>query len=127
LATNFNDTYRQVQTEAQHSEQQLWKLEHQTFGTSHAEIGAYLMGLWNLENPIIEAIAFHHSPGKSVASRVGLLTAVHVANALDHEEDPSQDPESDLRYDHAYLDRLGVSNRISEWRRVCVEYAERNA
>lgn len=127
LATNFNDTYRQVQTEAQHSEQQLWKLEHQTFGTSHAEIGAYLMGLWNLENPIIEAIAFHHSPGKSVASRVGLLTAVHVANALDHEEDPSQDPESDLRYDHEYLDRLGVSNRISEWRRVCVEYAERNA
>ena len=85
------------------------------------------MGLWNLENPIIEAIAFHHCPANSVSSQMGLLAAVHIANALDHEEDSPEDQESDLQYDNEYLDRLGVSNRIPEWRQVCKEYAERNA
>jgi HD-like signal output (HDOD) protein len=79
------------------------------------------MGVWNLENPIIEAIAFHHCPSKSVSSQLELLTAVHVANALVHEEDASQDQEMKLQYDPEYLDRLGVSDRITEWRRVCRE------
>jgi putative nucleotidyltransferase with HDIG domain len=127
LATNFKDTYRQVLTESQNSDHNLWELEHETFGTSHAEIGAYLMGLWNLDNPIIEAIAFHHCPANSVSSQMGLLAAVHIANALDHEEDSPEDQESDLQYDNEYLDRLGVSNRIPEWSQVCKEYAERNA
>lgn len=120
LATNFKDTYRQLLTESQNSTHELWELEHETFGTSHAEIGAYLMGLWNLENPIIEAIAFHHCPAKSVSTQMGLLAAVHVANALDHAEGLPQDQQMDLQYDDEYLDRLGVANRIPEWRQLCI-------
>jgi len=127
LATNFKDTYQKVLVESRNSDQKLWELEYATFGTSHAEIGAYLMGLWNLENPIIEAIAFHHCPSKSAASQLGLLTIVHVANALDHEEGSPEDQQPELQYDNEYLDRLGVSDRIPEWRRICIEYAERNA
>jgi len=127
LATNFKDTYQKVLVESRNSDQKLWELEYATFGTSHAEIGAYLMGLWNLENPIIEAIAFHHCPSKSAASQLGLLTIVHVANALDHEEESPEDQQPELQYDNEYLDRLGVSDRIPEWRRICIEYAERNA
>ena len=127
LATNFKDTYQQVLTESRNSDHKLWQLEQAAFGTSHAEIGAYLMGLWNLETPIIEAIAFHHCPLKSAVSQLGLLTAVHAANALDHEKDSPEGQEPDLQYDNEYLDRLGVSDRIPEWRRVCNEYAERNA
>jgi putative nucleotidyltransferase with HDIG domain len=126
LATNFKDTYRQVLAEFNNSDSQLWELEYATFGTSHAEIGAYLMGLWNLENPIIEAIAFHHCPSKSVSSNLGLLTAVHVADALDREEDGPQDQQIELPCDRDYLDRLGVSGRIAEWRTVSKAYAERN-
>lgn len=120
LATNFKDTYRQLLTESQNSTHELWELEHETFGTSHAEIGAYLMGLWNLENPIIEAIAFHHCPAKSVSTQMGLLAAVHVANAIDHAEGLPQDQQMDLQYDDEYLDRLGVANRIPEWRQLCI-------
>ena len=127
LATNFNQTYRQVLTESRNSGHNLWDLEYGTFGTSHAEIGAYLMGLWNLENPIIEAVAFHHCPAKSVSSDMGLLTAVHVANALEHEDDLQSDRETELQFDTEYLAGLGVVNRIPEWRQACKEYAERNA
>jgi len=127
LATNFPKPYRQVLAEAQNSDQYLWDLEYETFGTSHAEIGAYLMGLWNLENPIIEAIAFHHCPLKSMARNMGLLTAVHVGDALDHSEHQTEDQDPDIKFDIEYLDNLRVANRIPEWRQVCRELSERNA
>jgi HD-like signal output (HDOD) protein len=101
-------------------------IEYAVADGSRSMIGAYLMGLWNLENPIIEAIAFHHCPSKSGSSKLGLLTAVHVANALDHEEDGPQDQEMKLPCDIEYLDRMGVSDRITEWHRVCKENTERN-
>jgi HD-like signal output (HDOD) protein len=86
------------------------------------------MGLWNIENPIIEAIAFHHCPSKSVSAQMGLLTAVHIANGLDHEDaSPEEDPETEQQFDNEYLDRLGISDRVPEWRQVCKGYAERNA
>ncbi len=127
LATNFNDTYEQLMAESRKADRQLWELEQNAFGTSHAEIGAYLMGLWNIEYPIIEAIAFHHCPSKSASTQMGLLTAVHIADGLDHEDESSQIAEAGFVYDNAYLDRLGVSGRITEWRQISKVYGERNA
>ncbi len=127
LATNFNQTYKQVVAESQSSDSQLWELEQEAFGTSHAEIGAYLMGLWNIESPIIEAIAFHHCPSRSASNHMGLLAAVHIANGLDHEEASADDQAAEQLYDNEYLDRLGVSDRVPDWRQVCKAYAERNA
>jgi len=127
LATSFQKPYRQVLAEAQNSGHHLWHLEYETFGTGHAEIGAYLMGLWNLETPIIEAIAFHHRPAKSMARNMGLLTAVHVGNALDHKGRLAEDQDPDLQLDIEYLANLGVANRIPQWRQVCSVLPERNA
>ena len=127
LATNFQQPYRRVLAEAQNSGRNLWDLEYEAFGTSHAEIGAYLMGLWNLDNQIIEAIAFHHRPAQSMARDVNLLTAVHIGNALDHNGHREVEQESGLQFDEEYLDNLGVADRIPEWRQVCRELFERKA
>ena len=126
LATNFSQSYQQVITEAQDSSRHLWELEYETFGTSHAEIGAYLMGLWSLENSIIEAIAFHHCPAKSMNQNMGLLTAVHFGDAVDNNGSTATDQPTDLHLDTGYLDDLGVADQISEWRQVCEELTERN-
>ena len=126
LATSFNKSYQQILAEAQGTSQNLWELECETFGASHAEIGAYLMGLWRMETPIIEAIAFHHMPEKSRNQNMGLLTAVHISNALDHEERTTTDKNNNLRYDNEYLNNLGVANRIPELRQTCIGLGERN-
>ena len=34
-------------------------VERKIIGTAHAAVGAYLLGLWGLPTPIIEAVAFH--------------------------------------------------------------------
>lgn len=36
--------------------------ERATFSSTHAEVGAYLLGLWGLPHPIVEAAALHHRP-----------------------------------------------------------------
>ena len=127
LATNFDQTYRQVLTESRKSGQNLWDLEYGAFGTSHAEIGAYLMGLWNLENPIVEAVAFHHRPAKSASSDMGLLAAVHVANGLEREAELPSDQEPEMLFDAEYLTHLQITDRIPKWRQACKKYMERTA
>lgn len=127
LAINFKKPYRQILSEAQDSGRNLLDLEYEAFGTSHAEIGAYLMGLWRLETPIIEAIAFHHLPARSLNQNMGLLTAVHVADALEHEARIPAGQNIDLQCDSAYLDKLEITGRIPQWRQVCRESMERNA
>ena len=124
LATDFQEPYKEVLTAAKGSDRNLWDLEYEVFGTSHAEIGAYLMGLWSLETPIIEAIAFHHCPANSMSQDMGLLTAVHIGNAIDHNGQPSTNGNTDLQYDAQYLDTLGITDRIPAWRQICSELAE---
>jgi HD-like signal output (HDOD) protein/ActR/RegA family two-component response regulator len=128
LVANFQEPYQKVLTEAGKTRQNLWDLEIERFGTSHAEIGAYLMGLWGLEYPVIEAIAFHHRPGKSLSNSTGLLTAVHFGDAFDRlKKDPNDlNGENGLQQlDRGYLDNLGVAGRINDWQTVCNELTER--
>jgi len=126
LATNFEKSYRQLLIEAKGTGRNPLDMEYEVFGTSHAEIGAYLMGLWRLENPIIEAIAFHHLPTRSMTQNIGLLTAVHVANALEHEAQEPPGETIELQCDTEYLDKLEITVRIPQWRQVCSELTERN-
>lgn len=123
LLTNFPKPYKQVLEAARRSDRNLWDIEYEAFGTSHAEIGAYLMGLWSLDTPIIEAIAFHHCPANSMSGNMGLLTAVHIGNAIDHNDQPSTNGNTDLLYDAQYLDTLGLADRLPAWRQVCSELA----
>ncbi len=38
--------------------------EYIVMKTSHAELGAYLLGLWGIPDNIVEPVAFHHNPSK---------------------------------------------------------------
>ena len=128
LVTNFQAPYQKLLTEARQTKQNLWDLENSLFGTSHAEIGAYLMGLWGLEYPVIEAIAYHHCPGKSLSNSTGLLTAVHFGDAFDRLRNDGNDQDNGngwKQLDRGYLDNLGVADRINNWQSVCHELTER--
>ncbi len=53
--------------------------ERRGFQASHAELGAYVMALWNIPAPIVEAIAYHHAPAAAVNPKNPVLMAVHAA------------------------------------------------
>lgn len=89
-----------------------YQIEQEVFGATHAGLAAYLLGLWGLPAMIIEAVAFHHTPEKSTHQKFSPLTAVHVANALEHELDGGN---STLNQE--YLASLGVAGRLDAWRK----------
>lgn len=94
------------------------ELERQHLGTTHAEAGAYILGLWNLPPRIVEAVALQHAPNVITYDGFCGVSAVHVAAAVLGEtaEPPSRHFAPALDLD--YLGRLGVSAKIEPWRQL---------
>jgi putative nucleotidyltransferase with HDIG domain len=56
--------YKQVMDFIERTGCDLVEAEYNVMKTSHAELGAYLLGLWGISDNIVEAVAFHHNPSK---------------------------------------------------------------
>jgi len=67
---------------AAQKQMQLHEAETQIFGVSHAEVGAYLLGIWGLPYPVIEAVAHHHVPQRVASCQFDVLAALAVGHSL---------------------------------------------
>jgi HD-like signal output (HDOD) protein len=65
----------------------LTQAEYEILGASHAEIGAYLLAIWGLPYPVVEAVAHHHQPGRVKSAGLDALSALAVAMALTGDDD----------------------------------------
>jgi putative nucleotidyltransferase with HDIG domain len=65
----------------------MYEAETRVLGASHAEVGAYLLGLWGLPYPIVEAVARHHTPEGVRIGKFDVLPALAVAMALSGTDD----------------------------------------
>ena len=61
--------------------------EQQVIGASHAQIGAYLLGIWGVPYPVVEAVAHHHAPESAPSGEFDVLAVLAVAHALTPEDD----------------------------------------
>jgi len=113
---NLNLQYDEVVAKAHRESQPLEAVEASVLGATHAEVGGYLLGLWGLPVPIVEAITLHHKPADSLAIGLTPLTAVHVAEAFCQPANgpeaapPARSPDLD------YLATLGVVEQLDSWK-----------
>jgi len=56
--------------------------EERAIGTHHGLLGAYLLDVWGLPDPVVEAVGFHDRPLESPTRSFGPLAAVHLAIGL---------------------------------------------
>lgn len=108
LGANFPVEYQKIMACTPTGGLAAVQLEMELFGSSHAELGGYLLALWGLTAPVVEAVALHHSPLNSPVPCFGALAAVHAADGLvqsDHAD----------RLDLAYLAKLGLAARLPVW------------
>jgi HD-like signal output (HDOD) protein len=56
--------------------------ERHVIGASHAEVGAYLLGLWGLPYSVVEAVAFQHAPAQVAHAQFDVLAALVIAESL---------------------------------------------
>jgi HD-like signal output (HDOD) protein len=90
--------------------------EYRIFGTTHAEVGAYLLGLWGLPDILVEAIAFHHSPNQAIRREIGPLAMVHAADVLEHELDHKYAPGVGNQFDLEYLEAVNLADHLPLWK-----------
>jgi HD-like signal output (HDOD) protein len=116
LAANFPRQYGEVLEKMEAAQLSPCDAEREVFGCSHAEIGGYLLGLWGLPVPVVEAIALHHSPTSSPSHAFTALTATCAANALVHGAEATAELEP-------YLTTLGLNERLPIWKDAVQENA----
>jgi putative nucleotidyltransferase with HDIG domain len=97
------------------SDRPLHRAEIEALGSSHAEIGAYLLGIWGLPFTVVEAVARHHDPETVPHTEFDVLSGVHIADLLAREvETGNTVPWNAERL--AYLESLGVASKLDGWR-----------
>jgi HD-like signal output (HDOD) protein len=91
--------------------------ERATMGSSHAEIGGYLLGIWGLSDSIVAAVAHHHAPERLQPGPFNALAAVAVAHALADTDDTAAfgtAPRPDARVGAEYLQSVSAPFSWSE-------------
>ncbi len=112
LAFNFPDQYGKTIRAAQEQGADTLVAEQDAFGANHADVGGYLLGLWGLPVPVVDAIALHHQPKHSADAAFTPLTAVHAANALVKAGGGTLPA-----WDSDYLCRLSLGDHAAVWQK----------
>lgn len=91
--------------------------EYEIFQTTHAEVGAYLLGQWGIPDSIIEVSAYHNHVSNFKGTKVSSLTIVHVANGLLTKKSISNQityPKIDMDY----LESLNLIDKFNDWESI---------
>ena len=121
LAANVPEGFKEALVKAREEKVLASEAEVSVFGASHGELGACLLSIWGLPMPIVEAVALHHHPIRFLSRQFCPLTAVHAANAIEHELQVENAGASCATADAGYLTELGLIERMDVWRDLCRE------
>jgi HD-like signal output (HDOD) protein len=109
LAQGLTAEYRRVVQHARREGVPLPAAEAELLGATHADVGACLLGLWGLPEPIVELVRHHHTPDRAPEPLRTAAAAVCFAEAsLEGAEDRAA----------AALDRAGCAGLLPAWRSI---------
>jgi HD-like signal output (HDOD) protein len=122
LAAGRRREFADVRRRAKAEHRPFHEVEYDTFGATHAAVGAYLLGMWGLPFPMVEATAYHHSPRRVAAGERRLLAAVHLADVLMSTAEPDrEDHTPEQRLDIGFLDSCGIRPDLPRWSQLARE------
>jgi len=124
LASTMPDAFCAVLAKMNDQGSTQTEAEEELLGISHAEIGAYLLGLWGINDLVVEAVAHHHHPTRIKHTALDCSSAVYLANLLAHELEihPDDAQGAELRTaDRKELQDLGVLGQFSSFRVLALE------
>jgi HD-like signal output (HDOD) protein len=122
LAIGLRDDFLRATRLASEQSRPLPLIEKELLGTTHAEVGAYLLGLWGLPFSIVEAVLLHHEPGRVTDGPCDVLAAVHAADALaDLGSRDGKNLADPAELDIAFFERTGFAQAMESWRAIAEE------
>jgi putative nucleotidyltransferase with HDIG domain len=114
IAFNFPEEFNEIKSRMAKEGMTAWRAEQLLLGASHAEIGAYLLGLWGLPLIVIKAVQQHHQPPLKDQAGIDHTALVHVADAI--EKTTAQSPEKGLvDLSAEYINHLHLNESVARW------------
>jgi putative nucleotidyltransferase with HDIG domain len=86
-----------------------------TIDEHHAEVGAYLLGLWGFPSHIVAAVALHHHPDRRADTGLDLTVLIHLADRLVHWQGEDSPSPTDLGIEPGLLEKLQLSDHLPQW------------
>ncbi|MFN8179005.1 MAG: response regulator [bacterium] len=118
LVTHDAEKYRKVRERIAREPRRHSEIELEVYHATHAEIGAYLLGLWGFPDDVVRAVAFHARPLGSWDDAGGATTWVHVADALARAAGGPKDLATS-HVDVEYLRAHGWADKLPQWTELC--------
>jgi HD-like signal output (HDOD) protein len=121
LAARAPAHFKRALEETEAEGRPLYAVETDLMGVSHAEVGAYLLGIWGPPSPVVAAVAHHHHPERVPQDSLDAVGIVYISNILAHQVAdlaPSAETLARLEIDPEYLERLGVTEPFPGWQEM---------
>jgi len=114
LASETPDMYRKINALSAIDKIPSYRAEYRLLGTTHTEIGAFLLGLWGLPIDVITAIARHHNLQGQIKGEVSATVLLHFADTVEQQlaGTPGAGPNIEA------LEKLGLGDRLDNWRAI---------
>jgi HD-like signal output (HDOD) protein len=130
LASRLPDQFELALRTSLKENRPLHAVEKDLSGIGHAEIGAYLLGLWGLPPAIVNAVQRHHQPplAEQPVKELDALAITHIADALAFETQWEQSGDGPPPYslmNAEYVESLGVTGRLPEWKTLATQAWDR--
>ena len=112
LNRHFRDEYQRIIGIVRETDLTFLEAEESVLGVTHADVGRWLAERWNLPEQLVEAVAFHHTPGKAVLNS-DLTSLVHCADVMAFRL-PGMKVEFDkgVDFDREALNRLQLNDSV---------------
>ncbi|GLH71967.1 signal transduction protein [Geothrix limicola] len=120
LASNFAETYDKAADLVVTEKVIISTAEQEFFGVTHAEVGAYLLGLWGLPAEILNIVSLHHRVHLQDEGHMTPLIAVHAADIFSGVLTNHPLFESG-RLNQVAIERAGVQDRVRSWEALVKE------
>jgi putative nucleotidyltransferase with HDIG domain len=119
LISNFNKTYNVIVEESRSQNRPIWEIEKEIIGTTHAEVGAYLLSLWGFNEQIIEAVHLHQYPNLTINDEPDVLTSVYLANIFEHQNVIINENYKSRVIDSIYIKRMKLEETLPKLQEGC--------
>jgi putative nucleotidyltransferase with HDIG domain len=123
LAAHEPEYLEEAYGRAESEDRLLHDVERELRGSTHAEVGAYLLALWGLPLDVVEAAALHDTEFE-LKEKLDVLDAVRVANVLSYEQQPACSwPSSEALNGRLACLEADAGERIKQWRDIAADEA----
>lgn len=123
LWTNFPDDYAVVLESAKDQTDRLLAGEKQ-MGATHTEVGAWLLGRWNLPSLITDGVLYHHEPPARIVNAFPLTKIIYAANIMSRDVKGSDHDELKIVEEMFELGASELRDMISQAHKEVEQFAE---